>query len=75
VFSSDLSDKNADLKILARMLSFAGHRDALSRFTAANFTTVPEPSSLALVASSGGAAVLARRARRKPRPQSRIVAR
>jgi hypothetical protein len=58
VFSTDLNDNTADLKILARMLNLTGAsgRDALETFTASNFTlttdessTVPEPSTLLLL--------------------------
>jgi len=55
VFSTDLNDGNADLKVLARMLNLTGQtgRNAIPGFTAANFdittsTAVPEPSSLSL---------------------------
>lgn len=67
VYSTDLSDNTADLKILARMTNLSGQsgRDALSSFTADNFTVVPEPSSLLLFAVAG--ALSARRySRRKP---------
>ncbi len=53
VFSTDLNDNTADLKILARMTNLTGQagRDAIPTFTAANFdiTTVPEPSSFFLM--------------------------
>ncbi len=56
VFSTDLSDPNADLKILARMLNLNGQngRNALANFTAANFeitenTAVPEPATLSML--------------------------
>jgi hypothetical protein len=56
VFSTDLSDPNADLKVLARMLNLNGQqgRNALANFTAANFeitnnTAVPEPATLSLL--------------------------
>lgn len=46
VYSTDLSDSTADLKILARMLNLSGQagRDALPLITAANFqlATVPD---------------------------------
>lgn len=53
VYSTDLSDNTADLKIMARMtnLSGQGGRDAMATFTAGNFAVVnavPEASSLAL---------------------------
>ena len=51
VYSTDLSDNTADLKILFRMLNLSGQdgRDALPTFTAANFALVPEPSSYLLM--------------------------
>lgn len=53
VFSTDLSDPTADLKILARFTNLVGPtgRDAIPTFTAANFSilTVPEPGTLALL--------------------------
>ena len=57
VFSTDLDDPNADLKVLARMTNLSGQvgRDAIPTFTAANFqiTTVPEPATLSLMAVAG----------------------
>ncbi len=50
VFSMDLSENTADLKILARMTNLAGQSDALPTFTATNFAFVPEPSSFLLLA-------------------------
>jgi hypothetical protein len=56
VFSTDLSDNTADLKILARMINLGGQagRDAMPTFSAANFIfePVPEPSSLLLMAAA-----------------------
>jgi hypothetical protein len=54
VYSTDLSDNNADLRILARMLNLNGQngRNALPSFTASNFavtTSTPEPSNLWLL--------------------------
>lgn len=49
VFSTDLNDNTADLKILARMTNLTGQPDALPTFTASNFATTPEPSSLLLM--------------------------
>lgn len=53
VYSTDLSDETADLKILARMVNLGGAagRDAVPAFTAANFdiTPIPEPSSMLLI--------------------------
>lgn len=62
VYSTDLSDNQSDLKILARMTNLTGQggRDALPTFTASNFamitdsSSVPEPSSLSLMAAAGG---------------------
>jgi hypothetical protein len=69
VFSTDLNDNTADLKILTRMLNLTGQggRDAVPTFTAANFeiTTTPEPSSLALFAVAGVAGAFGRVLRRK----------
>jgi hypothetical protein len=73
VFSTDLDDPNADLKILARMLNLTGQngRNALAGFTADNFEItskdVPEPASLALF----GAAVLVGGSRRLWRRRTR----
>lgn len=58
VFSTDLNDNTADLKIVARILNLTGQsgRDALAGFTAANFeitTTAPEPASFFLVGAVG----------------------
>jgi hypothetical protein len=68
VFSTDLSDETADLKILFRMTNLAGQSAALADFTAANFSFVPEPSSLALIAF--GSALLATGPRRNSAPRS-----
>ena len=57
VFSANLSDDTADLKVLARLTNLSGQsgKDAFASFTAANFqlasTTVPEPSSILMVAT------------------------
>jgi hypothetical protein len=57
VYSTDLNDNTADLKILARMLNLNGQagRDAFPTFSAANFefTTAPEPGALWTVISAG----------------------
>lgn len=55
VYSTDLNDNTADLKILARMtnLSGQGGKDAFPTFTQANFTMVPEPSSFVLMTAAG----------------------
>jgi hypothetical protein len=56
VFSTDLDDNTADLKILFRMTNLSGQagRDAMSTFTAANFviTAVPEPSSILMMTTA-----------------------
>jgi hypothetical protein len=54
VFSADLSDPDADLKVLARMVNLGGAagRAELANFTAANFAPVPEPSSLLLTSGA-----------------------
>jgi hypothetical protein len=76
VFSADLSDNNADLKVLARMLNLTGQdgRNALPTFTAANFaitttaTAAPEPSSLSMFGAFGliGAGYSVLRRKRAP---------
>ena len=72
VFSTDLSDPNADLKILFRMTNLAGNPASLANFTAANFdfipqdaTPVPEPTTLLMLGS--GTCLLLRKARRQKR--------
>ncbi|HTV01818.1 MAG TPA: PEP-CTERM sorting domain-containing protein [Luteitalea sp.] len=69
VFSTDLSDSTADLKILFRMTNLAGQagRDTIPRFTADNFevTAVPEPATLALLALGMAGAVRGARQRRR----------
>lgn len=59
VFSTNLDDNTADLKILARLTNLTGPagQAAMATFTAADFATVsavPEPSSM-LVLAAGGA--------------------
>jgi hypothetical protein len=55
VYSTDLNDNTADLKILFRMTNLTGQtgRDTLPTFTAANFqiTTTPEPSTFTVIAA------------------------
>ena len=51
VYSTDLSDNTADLKILARMTNFSGQPGQLAGFTEANFVVTPLPGSLALFAT------------------------
>ena len=72
VYSTDLSDNTADLKVLARMTNLAGQsgRDAFPTFTADNFdvnpVAVPEPASLSLMTVAGIlSAYRARRNRRR----------
>jgi hypothetical protein len=68
VFSTDLNDNTADLKVLARLQNLGGvnGQNQLVNFEADNFRlqAVPEPGTLLLV-SSAGAWFLRRRARRK----------
>ena len=68
VFSTDLSEPTSDLKILARLTDFSGQPGVLPTFTEANFsvTQVPEPATLLLMTTGGGALwVGSRRLRRK----------
>ena len=53
VFSTDLSDNTADLKILARLTNVAGQagRDAFPSFSAQNFAATPLPPAAALFAA------------------------
>ena len=73
VFSTNLSDPTADLKILFRLTNLTGDdgRNAMANFTAANFdfipqevTPVPEPATLLLL-GSGTAFLIRKRARRQ----------
>ena len=53
VFSTDLNDNTADLKVLFRMTNLTGQagRDAMPTFSGANFQlAVPEPSSFVTMA-------------------------
>jgi hypothetical protein len=72
VYSTDLSDNTADLKILARMTNLVGQSEALATFTAANFTIVPEPAPPLLLAVS--AVLLGWRWRRSAGPGSSSAA-
>jgi hypothetical protein len=63
VFSTDLSDPNADLRVLVRLGNFAGESGELVNFTADNFELVPEPSGLLLVAAGAAWFCHARRRR------------
>ena len=52
VYSTNLSDPTADLKILARMTNLSGSPSSLSQFSAPNFqiaTAVPEPGTWAMM--------------------------
>jgi hypothetical protein len=53
VYSTDLNDNTADLKILFRMINLTGQtgRDAIPTFTAANFALVPEPATFLMTAA------------------------
>jgi hypothetical protein len=66
VYSTDLNDNTADLKVLARMTNLSGQpgRDALPTFSESNFqiVPVPEPSSLLMM----GAGAILVRLRRRP---------
>lgn len=70
VFSADLSDNTADLKVLARMVNLSGQpgRDALPTFSDSNFVfaPVPEPGSLMTTAAGlvAACALVIRRRRR-----------
>lgn len=68
VFSPNLDDNTADLKILARLVNLSGPagQAEMANFTAANFatvTTVPEPSSMLLMTSGGALLAFLRRRR------------
>lgn len=67
VFSTDLDDPMADLKIMARMTNLGGAAGqlALADFTEANFAIVPEPAAILLLASAG-VAMAVRKVRRRP---------
>ena len=68
VFSPNLDDNTADLKILARITNLTGAsgQTAMADFTSDNFatiTTVPEPSSMLLLTSGGALLAFLRRRR------------
>jgi hypothetical protein len=53
VYSTDLNDNTADLRVLARLTNVTGQdgRDAMAQLKAENFQVVPEPTSLLLLAT------------------------
>ena len=61
VYSTDLNDPTADLKVLARLTNLTVQSGQLVNFTAANFAVVPEPGTLALTAVGIAAFVRSRR--------------
>ncbi len=65
VYSTDLSDNTADLKILARLTNVAGEsgREQMATFTEENFRIVPEPAT-PLLLLVGLAGLFARKAAR-----------
>jgi hypothetical protein len=71
VYSTDLDDPTADLKILARFSSLtgAGGQNQMALFSADNFEVrgVPEPASLVLIALGGAWPAWRRFARRRAR--------
>ena len=69
VYSSDLSDNTADLKILARMTNLTGipGQEAMALFTAQNFafaSPIPEPTTLLLLGSGMALMACLRRGQR-----------
>ena len=75
VYSTDLSDNQADLKILARLTNLAGNPGALANFTASNFAffnAVPEPASWAMMISGFGLVGAASRRRQRANNQLRL---
>lgn len=63
VFSTNLNDNTADLKVLARMTNL-DDPSALPTFTEANFTAIPEPSTLSLVGAGLATGAMFMRRRR-----------
>src|SRR5262249_51532542 len=61
VFSTDLSDNTADLKILARMTNLIGQPGELANFTSANFALVETPVPASFVLFGTGLALFAGR--------------
>ena len=72
VFSADLGDNTADLKILARMTNLSGQPSSLAQFSEQNFSVepVPEPSSLLMM---GSASLLLARHLRRRNARTRII--
>lgn len=64
VYSTNLNDNNADLKVIARMTNL--DEDQLPDFTAANFTDVPEPSGTLVMMAAGMLLLGAQRLRKRP---------
>jgi hypothetical protein len=64
VFSTNLDDETADLKIVARLNNFLTHPEFLPLLDEDNFATVPEPT-VALLLATGAAAFGRARARRR----------
>jgi hypothetical protein len=65
VYSTDLSDNTADLKILARISNLAGNPGALGTFNSANFVATPEPSTAVLMSITGALWACSRVVRRR----------
>ena len=73
MYSTDLNDNTADLKILFRMTNLAGQggRDAIPTFAESNFeittSPVPEPATLLMVGTGliGGLAGFRRKVKRR----------
>jgi len=63
VYSTDLNDNTADLKILARMTNLTGQSGALPSFSSANFAAVPEPATYGLLALGGLMGIIVHRLR------------
>jgi hypothetical protein len=79
VFSTDLSDATADLKILTRLTNFSGQagREALAGVSAGNAavaTAVPAPATGALLLIGLGALCLTARRRKQPEMPSLTAA-
>lgn len=66
VFSADLSDNTADLKILVRMTNLLDQPGALADFSSANFEfVVPEPASVITMSTGFGLLMILAYRRRK----------